>query len=79
TDDRAMPEPRRQARLGLAALVHGTLIIYPRYRDPVTGLPCPVEVIVDRIENNDLPKHSVFNRSLAKLQGIFTSYAFLWR
>jgi capsular polysaccharide export protein len=79
TDDRAMPEPRRQARLDLAALVHGTLITYPRYRDPVTGLPCPVEVIVDRIENNDLPKHSIFNRSLAKLQGVFASYAFLWR
>ncbi|SIT82809.1 capsular polysaccharide export protein [Yoonia rosea] len=79
TDDRAMPEPRRQARLDLAALVHGTLITYPRYRDPVTGLPCPVEVIVDRIENNDLPKHSIFNRSLAKLQGMFASYAFLWR
>lgn len=79
TDDRAMPEPRRQARLDLAALVHGTLITYPRYRDPVTGLPCPVEVIVDRIENSDLPKHSIFNRSLAKLQGMFASYAFLWR
>ncbi|HEV8035095.1 capsular polysaccharide biosynthesis protein [Yoonia sp.] len=79
TDDRAMPEPRRQARLDLAALVHGTLITYPRYRDPVTGLPCPVEVIVDRIENNDLPKPGMFNRSLAKLQGVFASYAFLWR
>jgi len=36
-------------------------------------------VIVDRIENNDLPQRGVFNRSLAKLQGIFASYAFLWR
>ena len=79
TDDRAMPIERRQARVDLAALVHATLIAYPRYRDPVTGLPCPVEVIVDRIENNDLPKHSMFNRSLAKLQGLFASYAFLWR
>ena len=79
TDDRAMPIDRRQARVDLAALVHATLIAYPRYRDPVTGLPCPVEVIVDRIENNDLPKHGLFNRSLAKLQGFFASYAFLWR
>ena len=79
TDDRAMPVPRRQARVDLPALVHATLITYPRYRDPVTGLPCPVEVIVDRIENNDLPKHGIFNRSLAKLQGLFASYAFLWR
>ncbi|MGJ8589571.1 MAG: capsular polysaccharide biosynthesis protein [Yoonia sp.] len=79
TDDRAMPVMRRQARLDLAALVHATLITYPRYRDPVTGLPCPAEVIVDRIENNDLPRHGMFNRSLAKLQGVFASYAFLWR
>ncbi|MEL6683993.1 MAG: capsular polysaccharide biosynthesis protein [Pseudomonadota bacterium] len=79
TDDRAMPIDRRQARIDLPALVHAALIDYPRYRDPVTGLPCPVEVIVDRIENNDLPKAGLFNRSLAKLQGVFASYAFLWR
>lgn len=79
TDDRAMPVERRQARVELAALVHATLIAYPRYRDPVTGLPCPVEVIVDRIENNDLPRQGIANRSLAKLQGLFASYAFLWR
>ena len=79
TDDRAMPIERRHAHVDLVALVHATLIAYPRYRDPVTGLPCPVEVIVDRIENNDLPKHGLFNRSLAKLQGAFASYAFLWR
>lgn len=79
TDDRAMPIDRRQTRLDLPALVHAVLIAYPRYRDPVTGLPCPVEVIVDRLENNDLPKHGVFNRGLAKLQGVFASYPFLWR
>ena len=79
TDDRAMPVPRREARLDLPALVHATLIAYPRYRDPVTGLPCPVEVIVDRIEHGDLPKRSPGNRALAKLQGLFASYAHLWR
>jgi len=79
TDDRAMPVARRQARIDLAALVHACLIAYPRYRDPVTGLPCPVEVIVDRIENNDLPKPGRFNRSLARIQGLFASYAHLWR
>ncbi len=79
TDDRAMPIPRRQARVDLPALVHATLIAYPRYLDPVSGLACPVEVIVDRIENNDLPRPGPFNRSLAKLQGLFASYAYLWR
>ena len=79
TDDRAMPIPRRQARVDLPALVYATLIAYPRYFDPITGLACPVEVIVDRIENDDLPLPSSLNRSLAKLQGIFASYAYLWR
>ncbi len=79
TDDRTMPITRRVARVDLAGLVHATLIAYPRYLDPVTGLPCPVEVIVDRLENNDIPRAGRMNRSLAKLQGLLASYAFLWR
>lgn len=79
TDDRAFPISRRVARVDLPALVYATLIAYPRYFDPVTGLACPVEVIVDRIENDDLPKQGPANRSLAKLQGLFASYAYLWR
>lgn len=79
TDDRAMPVTRRTARPDLAALVHAALIAYPRYFDPVTRLPCPVEVIVDRIENDDIPPPGPMNRTLAKLQGLFASYAFLWR
>ncbi|MGJ8621436.1 MAG: capsular polysaccharide biosynthesis protein [Yoonia sp.] len=79
TDDRSMPIPRREARVDLPALVHAALIAYPRYVDPVTGLPCPPEVIVDRIENHDLPKRGWPNRTLAKLQGLFAGYAFLWR
>ncbi|MFZ7093236.1 capsular polysaccharide biosynthesis protein [Primorskyibacter sp. 2E233] len=66
-------------RPSLEALVHATLIDYPRYRDPRSGLPCPVEVIVDRLEANDLPKPGPFNRSLSKLQGLFASRAHLWR
>ncbi len=79
TDDRAMPVTRRTARVDLAALVHATLIAYPRYFDPVTGLACPVEVIVHRLENNDVPAPGRFNRGLAKLQGLLASYAHLWR
>ena len=79
TDDRAMPIPRRSATVDLVALVHAALIAYPRYYDPVTGLACPVEVIVDRLENNDIPAPGPMNRTLAKLQGLFASYAFLWR
>jgi capsular polysaccharide export protein len=43
------PPARRGRRLSLGALVAGTLILYPRYLDPVTGLPCPPEVLVDRL------------------------------
>ncbi len=79
TDDRAMPVTRRTSRVDLIGLVHATLIAYPRYFDPVTGMACPPEVIVDRLENNDIPTAGRFNRGLAKLQGLFASYAHLWR
>ncbi|MFN7305502.1 MAG: beta-3-deoxy-D-manno-oct-2-ulosonic acid transferase, partial [Alphaproteobacteria bacterium] len=51
TDDRgpAFPAPRRRQRLDLESLIAGTLILYPRYIDPVTHLPCPVEVFLDRL------------------------------
>lgn len=79
TDDRAHPIARRHANIDLIALVHATLISYPRYFDPVTGLPCPVEVIVDRLENNDIPPPGRMNRSVAKLQGLVAGSAHLWR
>ena len=43
------PVPRRDRRLTLDALVALALVLYPRYVDPQTGLPCPVEVIVERL------------------------------
>ncbi len=79
TDDRTMPIPRRSARLDLAGLVWGTLIAYPRYLDPVTKLPCPPEVVVDRLIHNDIPSPGKGNRLLAKLQGLMAGYAYLWR
>lgn len=79
TDDRMMPEPRRAALPSLDALVHAVLIDYPRYFDPVTGDACPVEVVLDRLETGDVPAPSKANRVLAKLQGVFASYAHLWR
>jgi capsular polysaccharide export protein len=50
TDDRgpAFPATRRR-RLDLDSLVAGALILYPRYIDPVTQLPCPVEVFLERL------------------------------
>lgn len=64
-------------RPDLAHLVHAALIAYPRYRDPVSGLPCPVEVIVDRLASGaSLPRG---NRALSKLQGALASQAWIWR
>ena len=79
TKDRAAIIPRRVARPTLAQLVHATLIEYPRYFDPVTGQPCPVDVVLDRLQNGTIPHPSRANRLLAKVQGIFASYAHLWR
>lgn len=79
TDDRAMPVTRRVASPDLMALAHAVLIDYPRYFDPKTNLPCPVEIVVERLASGDLPRPSTLNRVTAKLQGALASYAHLWR
>ncbi|MCS6892908.1 MAG: capsule biosynthesis protein [Rhodovarius sp.] len=45
------PPPRRGRRLSLDELVAGALILYPRYQDPVTGLPCTPELLLERLSN----------------------------
>jgi len=37
--------------LSLEELVAGALILYPRYLDPLTRLPCPPEVVIERLED----------------------------
>ena len=78
TDLGPVPE-RRRARPDLAALAHAVLIAYPRYRDPVTGLPCPVEVVVERLASGEVPVASAAGRALARLQGALAAWAYLWR
>ena len=78
TDLGEIPQ-RRSARPALAGLVHAALIDYPRYLDPVTGLPCPVEVAVERLSSGQIPHPGLANRTLSKLQGLFATYAHLWR
>jgi capsular polysaccharide export protein len=52
TEDRApLPAGRRGVPRTLDELVAAALILYPRYIDPVTLLPCPVEVMMDRLED----------------------------
>ncbi|UWR23546.1 capsular polysaccharide biosynthesis protein [Sulfitobacter sp. S190] len=79
TTDLGDVPPRRRATPTLDGLVHATLIDYPRYLDPVTGQPCPVEVVVDRLISGDLPPRGPTNRLMSKLQGLFASHAHRWR
>lgn len=79
TDHRGPALPRRQAHVSLEGLVHAALIDYPRYRDPVTGLPCPVEVALERLATGAVARGGLANRLLAKAQGLCAGYAHLWR
>ncbi|WP_413866195.1 capsular polysaccharide biosynthesis protein [Tateyamaria sp.] len=79
TNDRGDVPPRRREDISLPGLVHATLIDYPRYFDPVTRLPCPVEVVVERLAKGDVPHPGWSNRMLSKAQGLLASRAHLWR
>lgn len=79
TRDLGLVPDRRSARPSITQLAHATLIDYPRYYDPVTKQPCPPEVVVERLQNSTLPAARLHLRLLAKLQGLFASYAHLWR
>ncbi len=79
TRDLGRVPARRQARPTIEALAYATLIAYPRYLDPLTGLPCPPEVVVDRLAHGPLPRRGAGNRALSKLQGLLASRASLWR
>ncbi len=72
------PVPERQT-MTVMALAHAALIAYPRYHDPVSGLPCPPEVILDRLAHGRIPHPGRALRLLAKAQGLLASRAHLWR
>jgi capsular polysaccharide export protein len=79
SDDRGDVPARRSATVTLEGLVHASLIDYPRYFDPRSGSACPVEVVLERLSNGDVPHPGMANRLLAKVQGVFASKAHLWR
>jgi capsular polysaccharide export protein len=62
------PIPRRARRLALEELVAGALILYPRYLDPVTRLPCGPEVVIERLSHPELWRPGPLVR-LRRLQG----------
>ncbi len=79
TTDLGPIPPRRTARPDLVALVHAALIAYPRYRDPVSGHPCPPEVALERLASGVIPPAGPGTRLLARLQGALAGHAHLWR
>ncbi|HJP69677.1 MAG TPA: capsule biosynthesis protein, partial [Sphingomicrobium sp.] len=53
TSDLGPVPKRRTAKRTIDELVVATLLLYPRYLDPRSGLPCPPEIIVARLSNPD--------------------------
>lgn len=68
TKDLIDPPIRRSVRPSLAGLVHACLIDYPRYFDPLSGRPCPVEVVVDPLAHGPIPAPGRRAQSLARMQ-----------
>lgn len=68
------PIPDRRGRaLSLDALVAGVLILYPRYLDPFTGLPCPPEVLVGRMASDDARNRLGWVAPIRRWQGRLTA------
>lgn len=64
----AVPE-RRGRQLSLDELVAGVLILYPRYLDPVTGLPCPPETLIERMTSRRMRSGMEWLQPLRQWQG----------
>lgn len=69
TRDLAPVPDRRGRALSLDSLVAGVLILYPRYLDPVTGLPCPPEVLVGRMAGARATNRLRWIAPLRRIQG----------
>lgn len=78
TTDKGRVPARRGRHVNLESLAHAALIDYPRYFDPVSKLPCSPELALKRLSEGGF-QHGPANRLLAKLQGVFASYAHFWR
>ena len=59
----------RTARRSLDELVAAVLLLYPRYLDPVSGLPCPPEVLVRRLAEGATEQDEGLVVHLRRLQG----------
>lgn len=62
------PVARRTRRLSIDELVAATLILYPRYVDPVSGLPCTPELLVERLVSGGQREPTAVDRLRRLLQ-----------
>lgn len=69
TSDLGDVPPRRGRVLSLDELVAGVLLLYPRYLDPVTGLPCPPEILVQRLMQDKVDNRLGWIEPLRRGQG----------
>ena len=72
TRDLAAPPARRVRQLTLAELVAAVLIVYPRYLDPVTRLPCPPEVLIARMATGGTRNRLGWVMRVKQVQGRLT-------
>ncbi len=79
TQDHAPKIKRRMARPKLAALVHATLIDYPRYFDPASGEAASPEQIVRILATGQMTALGGRLRLLSLLQYRFRRFAHMWR
>lgn len=80
TEDLGDIPERRTAQVTIEGLIHAALVDYPLYWDPVSGRPCGVETVLGRFASGQVTgKKGLGIKALAKVQGIFASYAHLWR
>jgi capsular polysaccharide export protein len=61
----------RGRRLSLDELVAGVLILYPRYLDPLTRLPCGPEIVIERLDHPELWRPGLLVQA-RQLQGAMT-------
>ncbi len=69
TTDLMPASERRGRRLTLDQLVAAVLILYPRYLDPVTGLPCEPETLIRRMAHGDAANRLRWVTRIRRLQG----------
>jgi capsular polysaccharide export protein len=63
--------PRRTRQRSITELVAICLLVYPRYVDPRTNLPCPLEVLVERLLDSSEPASTGPLVMARRLQGWF--------